>query len=70
MVSSLPTLPYCWPGVVVIPAKNEAATVGDVVRGVLLWNSWDKVEWARGLIRAGKPMTHEERVASVPAGTE
>jgi NADPH-dependent 2,4-dienoyl-CoA reductase/sulfur reductase-like enzyme len=38
----------------------------DVVRGVLLWNSWDKVEWARGLIREAKPMTHEERVASIP----
>jgi 3-phenylpropionate/trans-cinnamate dioxygenase ferredoxin reductase subunit len=38
----------------------------DVVRGVLLWNSWDKVEWARGLIRAARPMTHEERVAAVP----
>lgn len=23
----------------------------DVVRGVLLWNVWDKVDWARGLIR-------------------
>jgi NADPH-dependent 2,4-dienoyl-CoA reductase/sulfur reductase-like enzyme len=38
----------------------------DVVRGVLLWNSWDKVEWARGLIRAGKTMTHDERVAAIP----
>lgn len=38
----------------------------DVVRGVLLWNSWDKVDWARGLIRAAKPMSHEERVAAIP----
>ena len=37
----------------------------DIVRGVLLWNVWDKVEWARGLIREGKTMTHEEREALV-----
>jgi len=39
----------------------------DIVRGVLLWNVWDKVEWARGLIREGKPMSHEEREALVQA---
>jgi NADPH-dependent 2,4-dienoyl-CoA reductase/sulfur reductase-like enzyme len=39
----------------------------DVVRGVLLWNSWDKVDWARDLIRAAKPMSHDQRVASIPA---
>jgi NADPH-dependent 2,4-dienoyl-CoA reductase/sulfur reductase-like enzyme len=38
----------------------------DVVRGVLLWNSWNKVDWARGLIRTRAPMSHEERVASIP----
>jgi len=32
-----------------------------VTRGVLLWNVWEKVEWARGLIREAKPMTGEER---------
>ncbi|HYM82087.1 MAG TPA: FAD-dependent oxidoreductase [Candidatus Limnocylindria bacterium] len=35
----------------------------DVVRGVLLWNVWEKVDWARGLIRAAKPMTGAEREA-------
>jgi hypothetical protein len=25
-------------------------------RGFLLWNTWDKVDPARGLIRAGKPI--------------
>lgn len=28
-------------------------------------NFWDKVEWARGLIRDAKTLTHEERVALV-----
>jgi NADPH-dependent 2,4-dienoyl-CoA reductase/sulfur reductase-like enzyme len=37
----------------------------DVVRGVLLWNVWDKVEWARGLIREAKPLTIAEREAAV-----
>ena len=32
-----------------------------VTRGVLLWNVWEKVEWARGLIREGKAMSGEER---------
>jgi 3-phenylpropionate/trans-cinnamate dioxygenase ferredoxin reductase component len=41
-------------------------TRDDVVRGVLLWNSWNKVEWARGLIMSQKPMSHEERVAAIP----
>jgi NADPH-dependent 2,4-dienoyl-CoA reductase/sulfur reductase-like enzyme len=34
----------------------------DVVRGVLLWNSWGKVDWAREVIKAHKPTTHDERV--------
>jgi len=38
----------------------------EVVRGALLWNVWDSVEWARGLIREAKPMTREEREAAVP----
>ena len=38
----------------------------DVVRGVLLWNSWGLVDWARGLIREGKPMTSAERAARIP----
>ena len=33
----------------------------DVVRGVLLWNVWEKVEWARDRIRDGKPTTHANR---------
>ncbi len=33
------------------------------IRGVLLWNVWEKVDWARDLIREGKPMSHEEREA-------
>jgi len=39
----------------------------DIVRGVLLWNVWDKVEWARDLIRAAKPLSHEQREALVQA---
>ena len=38
-----------------------------VTRGVLLWNVWEKVEWARGLIREGKAMSAEERRAVVVA---
>ena len=34
-----------------------------VARGVLLWNVWEKVEWARGIIREGKAMTSAERRA-------
>jgi hypothetical protein len=37
----------------------------DVIRGVLLWNVWEKVEWARQLIRLAKPMTSAEREALV-----
>lgn len=33
----------------------------DVVRGALLWNVWDHVDWARQLIREAKPMTTAER---------
>jgi 3-phenylpropionate/trans-cinnamate dioxygenase ferredoxin reductase component len=33
----------------------------DVVRGVLLWNVWDSVDWARGLIRDAKPLASAER---------
>ena len=40
----------------------------DVVRGVLLWNVWGAVDWARGLIQQGKPMSREEREAAVPSG--
>jgi len=39
----------------------------DVVRGALLWNRWGLVDWARDLIRAAKPMTHEERAKAIPA---
>src|SRR5437667_332319 len=39
----------------------------DVVRGVLLWNAWGLVDWARGLIREAKPMTSAERAARIPS---
>jgi len=39
----------------------------DVVRGVLLWNSWGLVDWARGLIQEAKPMTAAQRAAAIPA---
>ncbi len=38
----------------------------DVTRGVMLWNVWEAVEWARGLVRAGRPMSAAEREAAVP----
>jgi NADPH-dependent 2,4-dienoyl-CoA reductase/sulfur reductase-like enzyme len=38
----------------------------DVVRGALMWNRFGLVDWARDLIRAGKPMTHAERVKAIP----
>jgi NADPH-dependent 2,4-dienoyl-CoA reductase/sulfur reductase-like enzyme len=38
----------------------------EVVRGALLWNRWGLVDWARDLIREGKPMTVEERALRVP----
>jgi 3-phenylpropionate/trans-cinnamate dioxygenase ferredoxin reductase component len=40
----------------------------DVVRGVLLWNVWEKVEWARGLIRDGRQLSSTEREAAVAGG--
>jgi hypothetical protein len=36
----------------------------DVVRGVLLWNVWDRVDWARRLIREARPMSAAEREAA------
>jgi NADPH-dependent 2,4-dienoyl-CoA reductase/sulfur reductase-like enzyme len=33
----------------------------DVVRGALLWNVWERLDWARQLILEGKPMTAGER---------
>jgi 3-phenylpropionate/trans-cinnamate dioxygenase ferredoxin reductase subunit len=41
----------------------------DVVRGVLLWNVWGAVDWARGLIQQRTPMTRAEREAAVPRET-
>jgi len=38
----------------------------DVVRGVLLWNVWGAVDWARDLVRAAKPMSAAERAAALP----
>ncbi len=34
----------------------------DVVRGALLWGRFGHVDWAREIIRAAKPTTHDERV--------
>jgi 3-phenylpropionate/trans-cinnamate dioxygenase ferredoxin reductase subunit len=39
----------------------------DIVRGVLLWNVWGAVDWARGLVQQAKPMTHQELEAALPA---
>ena len=33
----------------------------DVIRGVLLWNVWERVEWARELVREGRAMSASER---------
>ncbi len=38
----------------------------EVARGVLLWNVWGAVDWARGMVRAAKPMSSAERAASIP----
>jgi NADPH-dependent 2,4-dienoyl-CoA reductase/sulfur reductase-like enzyme len=38
---------------------------GDIVRGVLLWNVWEKVDWARRLIQQAKPMSGAEREAAL-----
>lgn len=35
----------------------------DVIRGALLWNVWDRVEWARDLIRKAEAMGTSEREA-------
>ena len=40
----------------------------DVVRGVLMWNVWDRVEAARDLIRLGHPTVREEREHWLIAG--
>jgi 3-phenylpropionate/trans-cinnamate dioxygenase ferredoxin reductase subunit len=39
----------------------------DVIRGVLLWNVRDRLEWARGLIRERKQVADAEREALVKA---
>jgi NADPH-dependent 2,4-dienoyl-CoA reductase/sulfur reductase-like enzyme len=61
------------PGLVVEPVWKEPFRQGvlfylrdDVIRGVLLWNSWGLVDWARSLIREAKPMTSAERAARIP----
>jgi hypothetical protein len=36
-----------------------------VVRGVLLWNVWGKLDWARTLIREGRGVSAVEREALV-----
>lgn len=42
----------------------------EVVRGVLLWNTWGLADWARALIREGRPMTVEERARAIPRDEE
>ena len=37
-----------------------------VVRGVLLWNVWNAVDWAREQVREARPTTRASREASVP----
>jgi len=37
----------------------------DVIRGVLLINVPERIEWARGLVRGAHPMTSAERAAMV-----
>ncbi len=39
-----------------------------VVRGVMLWNVWEKVDAARALIRADRPMSMEERLGMLGLG--
>jgi len=39
----------------------------DVVRGALLWNVWEKVDWARGLIREARTTSASERESWVHA---
>ena len=53
------------------PADPGAAGVtfhlrDDVPRGLLLWNVPGAGDWARALVRAGRPMSRDERAASVP----
>lgn len=42
----------------------------EVVRGVLMWNAWGLADWARALIREGRPMTVEERARAIPPREE
>ena len=42
----------------------------DLVRGVLLWNRFGLVDWARDLIRSGKPMSRDERLAAMPVTSQ
>lgn len=38
----------------------------EVVRGVLMWNTWGLADWARALIREARPLTVEERAKAIP----
>lgn len=38
----------------------------EVVRGVLLWNTWGLADWARQMIRDARPLTVEERARAIP----
>ena len=38
----------------------------EVVRGVLMWNSWGLADWARQLIRDARPLTVDERAKAIP----
>jgi NADPH-dependent 2,4-dienoyl-CoA reductase/sulfur reductase-like enzyme len=42
----------------------------DVIRGVLLWNTWDRVPWARALIGMARPSSREERERAVELAPE
>ncbi len=42
----------------------------DVIRGVLLWNVWDRVPWARALIGMARPTTRAERERAVELAPE
>ncbi len=71
---------HAWEGVGELDASSVVEEVWDetfhrgvlfylrdeVVRGVLLWNRPGLVEWARGLVREGRPTTVEERAKAIP----
>ena len=59
---------FPWVSLTVEPVWKEPFREGvlfylrdDVIRGVLLWNVWERVEWARELVREGRAMSAGER---------